>query len=149
MFRSKKHCKSHLQIEWTIFKYHFPSIFVLAIAQWWHSVATNIVYFLSSKYMSSAQRQSLFDFSFYLLPRLKGFLWALSDWIVYAMIFHVALLALGRIFWEHGGRRGGSPYSSMNGLYATLIIRRYFLTITVCQQLRIISFLTTLLPSPR
>ncbi|GMI50239.1 hypothetical protein ScalyP_jg9333 [Parmales sp. scaly parma] len=141
MLRQRKYILSQLRIELTILlgdKYIF--LFCI-IAQLYHSIATNVVYLMEAKFLSSAQRLPLWDLSYHYLPELHGWLWSVSDILIYCMIASAAVLALLTI-----PLRPKPSLSHTSPPFATLVLKRFLVTVSVLQSLRIISFTTTLLP---
>jgi hypothetical protein len=108
------------------------------LMQVFHSSCTNLVYYLQATNLSGAQRTPLFDVSFKFLPLLTGWMWNLSDIFIYTLITITVFLLVSSIFvsWSF----------TPKPIYAVLIVRRFFVTLVLLQQLRAISFLTTFLP---
>ena len=106
--------------------------------QLFHSIATNFVYYLSSQKMTASQRLQLYDVGFALLPELPNELFFLSDIIVYSCIGFLCTTMFLSIFFQ--------DIIVCNSLF--IVIKRYVVTVSVLQFLRIISFCSTLLPGP-
>jgi len=89
--------------------------------------------------MTSAQRMPLFDVGFEWLPKISGGWWTLSDVLIYVMIGYVLTVCVSSVFieWKTGSRRP---------IFSALVLKRCLLTVCLLQQLRIISFIVTLLP---
>ncbi|GMH67372.1 hypothetical protein TrRE_jg8022 [Triparma retinervis] len=117
---------------------HWKELVFCMLMQVFHSSCTNLIYYLQSVNLSGAQRTPLFDVSFQFLPLLTGWMWNLSDLFIYSLIITTVFFLVSSIFvsWSFTSKP----------IFATLIVRRFFVTLVLLQQLRALSFLTTFLP---
>ncbi|CAB9512096.1 Phosphatidylinositol:ceramide inositolphosphotransferase [Seminavis robusta] len=108
------------------------------LMQWIHSVCTNIAYYYHTE-LSAAQRIPLKDVAYEVLPVLRGAWWMVSEYLVYSMVTITIAFIVSCLFvrWKAPHRRP---------LYSVPITKRLFVTLTVLQVLRCISFLVTTLP---
>ena len=145
--RPSAHFHSQLLMELTVLYREKYFIIAACILQIWHSIATNLVYYLENFYMTSAQRMPLFDVGFNWLPEISGAWWKLSDALIYIMMGSVLTLLLVslKVNWVSSSFSSSSPNKP---LWSAIALTRCMLTVCVLQQFRIISFLATLLPGP-
>ena len=129
MLRQRKYILSQLRIELTILLGNKYIFLFCIIAQLYHSIATNVVYLMESKFLSSAQRLPLWDLSYHYLPELHGWLWSVSDILIYCMIASAAVLAPLTI-----PLRPKPSLSHTSPPFATLVLKRFLVTVSVLQR---------------
>ena len=124
--------KTHLLLEVSLLRRAWRPLLLGALAQYAHSIATNVVY-----YMHDPHQPVLKDTGFALfgdaVPASLGWL---SELLFFALLLPGAAYAF-------------SPFvSSRPRFYTTLVLRRVLIVAGVAQCLRTATFLATVLPSP-
>lgn len=126
------HLRRHLAKERVFFLVHLRVLLVGFVFQWVHSVSTNVVYMLH------VQRQPLYDLGFELLPPLSRDWQIVSELVFFAFVTCVIGFALKPLLWERRGK----------ARYVMPLVARYLAVLMLCQALRILSFMATVLPGP-
>lgn len=126
------HLRRHLAKERVLLRANLRVVVLGLMFQWVHSTATNVVYMLH------VQRQPLYDLGFEVLPPLSRDWQIISELVFFAFIAGILVFALTPLVRE---RKGPARY-------IMTLVARYIAVLMLCQALRIMSFMATVLPGP-
>ncbi|KAL7550372.1 hypothetical protein ACHAWF_015720 [Thalassiosira exigua] len=138
VLRSRENIIIHFFMELKMFQTHLLFISFGIFWQLFHSTVTNLAYWQQAQ-LNAANRVSLRDVAFDLLPPLDGELWIVSEYICYSMLGIFVACTVSNLIVKWNAPHG-------RPIYSTQILRRILMTLVVCQTLRMISFLVTTLP---
>lgn len=129
--------KDQVRREIILLKHLWPTLVVVIIAQYVHSIFTNLVYYLYDYYRVFEQDQ-LVDLGFNLLsPEIDKEKWGWTSETITFLVIGWAILFGSTVFFL----KRETP------LYAVHILHRALSVITIAFVIRIVSFLVTLLPA--
>eukprot|EP00736_Rhodelphis_marinus_P008326 Rmarinus@m.8286 len=135
--KSLHHFHEHWPVELQLLKQQWKWLLFAGCWQYVHSVATNLVY-----YLHEASKEPIKDLGFDLFPAFDEDD-PLQEWLselFFGIIMGVAVLvALLPLF---------DPSSPKRNIFVIYTLKRYAVVLVICQTLRIVSFLCTVLPSP-
>lgn len=132
--------KKQLEIEWGILKSDYTWAWILAgaINQYLHSVWTNLVYYFYEV------RPALRDIGFEMTPKIGEDYF----WVSEAVFYPLFIVGLVSAFWPLALCFGIKMPSHIKPHNLVVLWKRFFIHVTICQTLRALSFMFTILPGP-
>uniref|UniRef100_A0AAV1T7C5 Sphingomyelin synthase-like domain-containing protein n=1 Tax=Peronospora matthiolae TaxID=2874970 RepID=A0AAV1T7C5_9STRA len=138
--RNKESFINYVKIELQLLRLEWKIILPCVIMQYVHAIFHNLAYYIQGNQLSIEQRFTLYDLGFELLPEIHGFATSLSEILVFAVIFGPAICLVLTIPFTK--QEPGRPR------YLVIVLKRCLMQISICLVLRVLSFLSTALPSP-